>query len=149
MNTSCFVCQKHNGEIHISGGVIFQDSLIFISHANISENEVSHYLGHIIIEPKRHIIEVSDLSDQEAQAIGLFTSRIARALVDIQRMEHIYTFIIGDGVPHLHIHIVGRYPGAPREYWGIKVDEWPNAPKGNEREITQLSDRIRDYVKKK
>jgi len=37
-------------------------------------------------------------------------------------------FILGDGVPHVHVHVIGRYPGAPREYRGPGVDEWPDCP---------------------
>ena len=38
---------------------------------------------------------------------------------------------------------IGRYPGAPREYWGLKVDEWPAAPRGGATEIDQLAARLR------
>jgi diadenosine tetraphosphate (Ap4A) HIT family hydrolase len=86
----------------------------------------------VFVEVKRHVAELADLTEQEAQVIGLFTSRIAKALLCTEAMEHVYTFFIGDGVPHVHIHVIGRYPNAPREYWGPKVDEWPEAPKGKE-----------------
>jgi histidine triad (HIT) family protein len=143
----CMVCCKHRGEILVPGGTIYQDDLIYISHSIIGDKEKDHYLGHIFIETQRHVSEVSDLSDPEAKTIGLFTSRVARALMHTQGMEHIYTFVIGDGVPHVHVHIIGRYPGAPREYWGPKVDEWPEAPKGKEAEIEQVVNRIRQYFK--
>jgi histidine triad (HIT) family protein len=110
---------------------------------------VLHYLGHIFIEPMRHVNDISDLTEEEAKVIGVFTTRIANALIQIQGMEHIYSFAIGDGVPHVHVHVIGRYPGAPREYWGIKVDEWPNAPKGGEKEIALLADRIREFLNNK
>jgi len=41
--------------------------------------------------------------------------------------------------------VIGRYPGAPREYWGPKVDDWPEAPRGGEAEIAQVADRLRAY----
>jgi diadenosine tetraphosphate (Ap4A) HIT family hydrolase len=142
----CLVCRKHRGETELFGGIIYEDDWIFISHAQLWGEEKDHYLGHIFIEPRRHVAEIADLTDQEAQRLGIFMSRIAKALLSTQGMEHIYAFIIGDGVPHVHVHIIGRYPGAPREFWGPKVDEWPEAPRGKAAEIEQLADRVRDYL---
>jgi len=145
-SNECFVCRKHRGEVDIPGGVIYENDLIYISHAQLCGDEKEHYLGHIFVEPKRHVAEISDLTDEEAKAIGVYTSRIARALLHTESMEHIYIFVIGDGVPHVHYHVIGRYPGAPREYWGPKVDDWPEAPKGAEAEITQVAERLRTFL---
>ena len=142
----CFVCRKHRGEVDIPGGVIHENDLIYISHAQLWEDEKEHYLGHVFVEPKRHVAEVSDLTEEEAQAIGIYTGRIAKALLHTENMEHIYIFVIGDGVLHVHYHVIGRYPGAPREYWGQKVDDWPEAPKGAEVEITQVAERLRTFL---
>jgi diadenosine tetraphosphate (Ap4A) HIT family hydrolase len=61
-------------------------------------------------------------------------------------VEHVYSFVIGDGVPHVHVHVIGRYPGAPRAYWGPKVDEWPKAPRGGAIEIKEVAARIRTFL---
>jgi diadenosine tetraphosphate (Ap4A) HIT family hydrolase len=61
-------------------------------------------------------------------------------------VEHVYSFVIGDGVPHVHVHVIGRYPGAPREFWGSKVDEWPQAPRGAEIQIRQVAERVRAFL---
>ena len=143
----CFVCCKHRGEVDVPGGVIYENDLIYISHAQLWGDETEHYLGHVFVEPKRHVAEVADLTEEEAQIIGIYTKRIAKALLETEGMEHIYIFVFGDGAPHVHYHVIGRYPGAPREYWGTKVDEWPEAPKGAEAEIAQVADRIRAYFK--
>ena len=142
----CLVCRKHRGEVAVPGGIIFEDELIFISHAQLWGKEKDHYLGHVFVESKRHVPELADLTEQEAQAIGLWVSRVAKALLQTEGMEHVYSFFIGDGVPHVHIHVIGRRPGAPREYWGPKVDEWPGAPRGGETEIAQVAARLRVYL---
>ena len=51
--------------------------------------------------------------------------------------------IMGHNVPHFHLHLLPRYPGTPREFWGLRVDEWPGAPHGGEAEIADLCDRLR------
>jgi histidine triad (HIT) family protein len=75
-------------------------------------------------------------------------SRLARALKECEGAEHIYAFVLGDGMSrgHMHMHIVPRYPGAPREYWGTRVDEWPEAPRGGLPEIEALCARLRAYL---
>jgi diadenosine tetraphosphate (Ap4A) HIT family hydrolase len=144
--TDCLVCRKHRGEVAVPGGFIFEDDLISISHAQLFGEEKDHYLGHVFVESRRHVPELADLTEQEAQAIGLWTSRVAQALLQTEGMEHVYSFFIGDGVPHVHVHVIGRRPGAPREYWGPKVDEWPEAPRGGEADIAQVADRLRAYL---
>jgi histidine triad (HIT) family protein len=144
--SECLVCRKHKGQVDIPGGVIYENNLIFISHAQLWGNEKEHYLGHVFVESKRHVAELAELTEQEAKAIGLFTSRVAKALLHTESMEHVYTFFIGDGVPHVHIHVIGRYPNAPKEYWGAKVDEWPEAPKGTAAEIEKVATRVRNFL---
>jgi diadenosine tetraphosphate (Ap4A) HIT family hydrolase len=144
-NLDCIVCRKHRGEVTVFGGAIYESDLIYISHAQLWGQEKDHYLGHIFVEPKRHVAELADLTEKEAKVIGLYTSRVAKALLHTEGMEHIYSFVIGDGVPHVHVHVIGRYPGAPREYWGPKVDEWPEAPRGKEQEIGQVAARLRNF----
>ncbi len=147
MPSECFVCRKHQGLENVPGGAIFEDELVFISHAQLWGDESRHYLGHVFVEPKRHTPQLSDLTKEEAQAIGYYTSLVAKALVEILKVEHVYSFVLGHHVDHLHIHVVGRYPGTPREYWGMKVDEWSDAPKGTEEEIAAITEKISDFLK--
>jgi diadenosine tetraphosphate (Ap4A) HIT family hydrolase len=143
----CLVCRKHRGDIAVPGGFIFENELIAISHGQLFGEEKDHYLGHVFVESKRHVPELADLTEQEAQAVGLWISRVAQALLQTEGMEHVYSFYIGDGVPHVHVHVIGRRPGAPREYWGSKVDNWPEAPRGGETEIAQVADKLRAYLR--
>jgi diadenosine tetraphosphate (Ap4A) HIT family hydrolase len=146
MTKNCFVCRKHRGEVSVPGGAIFENDLIFISHAQLWGDETEHYLGHVFVEPKRHVAELGDLNEEEAREIGLYSSKMARGLMKMTGIEHVYSFVIGDGVPHVHVHIIGRYPGAPREYWGIKVDEWLDAPKGDAAEIGRVVANLRNFL---
>lgn len=142
----CFVCQKQRGVVSVAGGVIFENDLIYISHAQIWGKETDHYLGHLFVEPKRHVAELGDLTAAEAREIGLYVSRTSKALVETLGVEHVYAFVIGDGAAHVHVHVIGRYPGAPCEYWGAKVDEWPGASRGGEVEIARVSEKVRKYL---
>ena len=145
----CLVCRKHLGKTDIPGKPIYENNLIYISHAQPWKDEKEHYLGHVFVEPKRHVAEIADLTEVEAQIIGVYTSRIAKSLMHTEGMEHVYIFVFGDGVPHVHYHVIGRDPGTPREYWGTKVDDWPEAPKGDAVQIEKVAERIRSFLTRK
>jgi len=147
-DSQCFVCRKHRGLEHVPGGAIFQNSLVYVSHAQLWGEEITHYLGHLFVEPRRHVPELAALSAEEAREIGLCVSVSAQAIQAVCRAEHVYSFVIGDHVPHVHVHVIGRYPGAPREYWGPRVDEWPGAPRGGAEEIEALAGKLRDHFRK-
>lgn len=139
----CFICRKHRGEISVPGGAIYEDDLVYAGHAQVGEGQVTAYLGHLLVEPKRHAPGLADLTDTEAQALGLLVARLSRALKSGTGAEHIYAFVLGHHVSHLHIHLVPRYPGTPHEYWGVHVDEWPGAPRAGPPGIAALCARLR------
>lgn len=140
---NCTICRKHSGEFLVPGGVIYQDERVYASHAHIAEGQTSTYLGWLVVETQRHVPGIADLSDEEGRAVGLLAARLSRVLKSVTAAEHIYVFVLGHNVPHFHLHLLPRYPGTPREFWGMRVDEWPGAPKGNEAEITDLCNRLR------
>lgn len=140
--TDCFVCRKHaeRGPF-MPGGPVGEDELVVVSHLSPQapgRDGTAVYLGHLFVEPRRHVPGLAELSDAEARAVGWWCSRASRALRDAAGAEHVYAAVIGDSVPHLHIHLQPRYPGTPREYWWERLDEWPAAPLGGEPEIAAL-----------
>ena len=140
------MCRKHVGEISIPGGAVYEDELVYAGHAAIPKGQTSSYLGSLMVEPKRHISGLADLNDDESQKVGLLIARLSRALTTSEGAEYVYMFVLGHAVPHLHIWVVPRYPGTPREYWGLRVDEWPGAPRGGADKIATLCKRIREYL---
>jgi histidine triad (HIT) family protein len=143
---TCYVCQKHQGLQAVPGGPIYQDALVYAGHARIPAGEETAYLGYLMVEPKRHVPDLADLTDREAAALGVVVARLSRALRESEGAEHVYAFVLGDRVPHLHVHLVPRYPGAPAAYWGVHVDEWPGAPRGRTAEVAALVQRLRDCL---
>ena len=101
------------------------------------------YLGHLLVEPRRHAPGLPDLTRAEAERVGWWCTAASQALRVGAGAEHVYAMVIGDQVDHLHVHLLPRYPGTPREYWWDQVDEWPAARRGLEPEITELVQRLR------
>jgi histidine triad (HIT) family protein len=139
----CLICRKHRGDFQVPGGAVYEDDLVYAGHSAVPEGESEAYLGIFFVEPKRHIPGLAELTEAEAQRSGALVARLSKALKESESAEHIYLFVMGHHLPHLHIWVVPRYPGTPRVYWGFRVDEWPEAPKGGTREIEALCDRVR------
>jgi diadenosine tetraphosphate (Ap4A) HIT family hydrolase len=142
----CLICRKHTGGATTPGGAIYSDPLIYAGHASFPADETVTYPGILVIEPRRHVPGPEDLTDDEAVAIGLQIARLSRALKARTDAEHIYIFRLGHHVPHLHVFLVPRYPGTPRQYWGVRVDEWPEGPRANAQEIEALCKGLRSFL---
>jgi diadenosine tetraphosphate (Ap4A) HIT family hydrolase len=139
----CFICRKHRGEIEIPGGVIYEDDLLYVCHAQIRDGETKAFIGTLFIEPKRHADGIEDLTEDEAAAVGRLARKLSRALKAVTKAEGIYLFRFGHHVHHFHLWLVPRYPGTPLEYWGTKVDEWPEAPFGEVQGISEFCNLVR------
>ena len=133
---ACYVCDKHRS----GDGVISSDELMVLAHvlpdAPGADGQV--YLGHLVVEPRRHVSGLAGLTADEAAALGQWAARAARAL----QAEHVYSSVVGHQIDHLHLHLVPRYANTPRQYWWPKLDEWPDAPRGDRADITRLVDDI-------
>jgi histidine triad (HIT) family protein len=154
---SCFVCRKHREQgTLLPGGPVGEDELVVVSHlspvapgrADPASGRADRpvYLGHLLVEPRRHAPGLPDLTGAEAERVGWWCATASRALRDMAGAEHVYAAVIGDGVDHLHVHLLPRYPGTPREYWWDRVDEWPGARRGLEPQITVLVQALRDHI---
>ena len=72
--------------------------------------------GHTLIIPKRHVASFFDVTDAEREDL---MSLLAAARDELDRQFHPagYNIGINDGaaagqtVPHVHIHLIPRYPG--------------------------------------
>jgi histidine triad (HIT) family protein len=140
---TCFVCRKHRGLEIVPGGAVFEDNLVFSGHSWLVEDAKTPYLGGFIVEPKRHVPTWAELSDDEAGRMGRVIRDVSRALNSVLDAEHIYVFVVGHQVHHLHVWVLPRYRDTPREYWGFQIFDWPDLPQGTESDVEQLCAQIR------
>ena len=135
---ACYVCDKHRAR----DGLIAADDLMVLGHVLPDAPGTDGkpvYLGHLVLEPRRHVAGLAGLTPDEGAALGRWAVLAAKAL----RAEHVYSQVVGHRIDHLHLHLVPRYPGTPSEYWWPRLGEWPDAPMGGNAEVTQLVDEIR------
>lgn len=141
----CFICNKHAGNIETAGGMIFEDEHVYVGH--IDRNGQPNYLGHIMIDLKRHVPTLAEMTVEEAKAFGVIMASVSKALKDSENAEHIYALVSGNSVPHVHMHLVARYPNTPKEHWGpMEVYDWEDAPMGSNKEVIDLCNRLKTYL---
>ncbi|HUJ76868.1 MAG TPA: HIT family protein [bacterium] len=76
--------------------------------------------GHTLVVPKREVQHFDELPTDEMQALMLAVHAVARGVVRGLATPH-YNLILNNGapagqvIPHVHVHIMPRWPGQPRE----------------------------------
>jgi diadenosine tetraphosphate (Ap4A) HIT family hydrolase len=106
----CFVCRKHAGkEAAPPGGYIYQDAHWMVCHAPASLGP----LGTLFIESRRHFLDYSEMTDEEAGSLGAVMKKVFSALREATGAERIYQVLLLEGVAHFHSWIVPRRPEDP------------------------------------
>lgn len=119
----CVICQKHENFNLFTGPVLCEKSGMTLTHYP-HMNEEKAVKGHLLIEPNRHILTPEEMTQDESHALGELIALGEKLIKQKLGAEHVYVFRINDKVPHLHFHLIPRYPQTPREFWGLKISEY-------------------------
>lgn len=138
----CMICDKHKDFQRVTGNPILQRDGLVVAHFPVIES-VPATRGHLIIEPLRHLVNPTELSDNEAAALGLLIRDGIGLLTAKLGAEHVYVVRINDKVAHFHTHLVPRFAGTPKDFWGPKIMDWAGATKIGLAEVQQLSELLR------
>jgi diadenosine tetraphosphate (Ap4A) HIT family hydrolase len=86
--------------------------------------------GWLVLLPRRHVLTVAELSDEEAGELGPLLQRASRALTDELGCTKTYVmqFSEAEGFHHLHFHVVPRPPDLPAEHRGPNVFHFLRQP---------------------
>ena len=141
----CLICEKHK---NFPVPVIAEGKYCYLVHYQTSPETPKMYKGHLFIETKKHCSTYAQLTDEEAQEVGLMIQKGSKALTSVLKPEHLYTLNLGHMVDHLHIHLIPRYAGTPEEYWGgLNLHNWPEAPLIGKEEIEKLSVELKNTIR--
>lgn len=143
---TCLFCDMQQGVIPAPGGPLYEDHLVYAHHFHAGREDEPTYLGHLLLETKRHTPDFADLTEAEAQAVGLLITRLSHALKTCTGAKNVYVVFYGEVIPHLHIHLTARYPDTPAEYLRGKIEDWPAAPRGKVDEIGAFCQRLRSTL---
>lgn len=137
----CMVCDKHRNFLKVTGQPIAERGGLVLTHFPVLDGQPANR-GHLLIEPRRHVVDPAELTDDEASALGLLLRDAILILQNEVGAEHAYVLRINDKVAHFHCHVVPRYPGTPKEHWGPKLMEWPEFPKLDLEQVQSLSGQL-------
>ena len=80
----------------------------------------------------RHVAGLAAMNDAEAASFGPTLRWLEKTLLDVTGAERIYTAALGELVPHLHVHMVPRYPTMPKDARGWAVFDLQRAAQAGE-----------------
>jgi histidine triad (HIT) family protein len=98
-------------------------------------------LGHALVIPKRHAVDIWDLAPEDGAAVWSLTHQVALAAREAFSPDGLNLFQANrtagwQSVFHFHIHVVPRWTGDPL------VPNW-DEPQGDRRDIPDAAARLR------
>lgn len=113
----CRICAQNVGAAEVPGGFLFQDDLWLVRHSAPPYGVA----GWLTVQSRRHVAEPADFNDAEARNFGPMLRHFEGLLREITGALRIYTAALGESSPHLHCHMVPRYPETPSgvKAWGV------------------------------
>lgn len=84
------------------------------------------FRGYCILVLKRHAVELDELSPEERTALIEDVARVSHAIRAVCSPTKLNYEILGNVVPHIHVHIIPRYTTDPtwdRAAWFALPDE--------------------------
>jgi histidine triad (HIT) family protein len=100
MTSDCIFCKIINKEI--PAYQIYEDSNFF-SFLDIRPLN----RGHCLVIPKKHYRWVWDIQEEYSAVVN----KIANALKKAMGTDYVQSIVMGDEVPHAHIHLIPRHDG--------------------------------------
>lgn len=102
----CLLCRADDADAEFNRIQVWEDEVWRLTVS--LDSEVS---GFAYLEPKRHVPYVTELDGAEAASFGPVLARCAGILREVTGADVVYTYIFGDGIPHLHVHLAPHRKG--------------------------------------
>jgi diadenosine tetraphosphate (Ap4A) HIT family hydrolase len=102
-------------------------------------------LGWLVLLPRRHVMEVAELTEREADGLGRWQAALARALRDEVGVVKTYVAAYGEAPGfHLHFHVIGRPAALAAEHRGPGIFGLLGTPDDEEAETARdaLAERL-------
>ena len=128
---NCIFCKIIKGEIPCYK--VYEDEN-FLSFLDIRPTNK----GHTLVIPKKHYRWVWDIEEDYSKT----TNKVALALKKAFDTDYVVSFVMGDEVPHAHIHLVPRQEG---DGHGALIN-LRNTKELSEEEFKEVVDKIKSFL---
>jgi diadenosine tetraphosphate (Ap4A) HIT family hydrolase len=99
----------------------------------------------VVVWRGRHVVEPTELTDEEAAAYGREVLCVGRALETVLQPVKLNYNLLGNSVPHLHAHIVPRYADDPKPGWPFPFPH-PDPPPMSEDRLRRDAEALRAAI---
>ena len=106
----CSACAEVGGAVVAPGGVLLDNGLWFVSHHTGPFTDP----GELIVKTRRHCESLSELTPDEAEALGPVLRSAIHALERVVTAERIYAVSFNERIRHVHFLLLPRTSGMPR-----------------------------------
>ncbi len=69
--------------------------------------------GHILLIPKMHYETFLDLPEAEVKELFALAQKLGKKLKSALEAQHIFLLVMGEEVPHTHVHLIPYYGKMP------------------------------------
>jgi len=101
---NCIFCKIINKEIPCEKVYEDEKFLVFLDIKPVSD-------GHLLIIPKEHVVWMQDADDETISEIFKLTKKLMLALKNSLPCDYVQESVVGNEVPHFHIHLIPRHNG--------------------------------------
>ena len=101
---SCIFCKIAKGEIPCDKIYENKKFLVLLDIKPVSD-------GHLLIIPKKHFTWMQEADDKIIGDIFKLTKKIMLALKKALLCDYVQESVVGNEIPHFHIHLIPRYKG--------------------------------------
>jgi len=139
----CPICDRQQSGFANSDCPIYADSHWLVRHAR-----ETNILGYLVLEARRHFLDLAEASERECRSYGPVLATVVRAVRDVIPCERVYTFTLAEMVPHFHVHVIPRTAAMPRAFRGRGILSYPLLPCADPVLVGQTCDRMRRSVRR-
>lgn len=128
---SCQLCSEASS--YPAERVIYSDDDWILRHS--SETDI---LGYLVLQSKRHFLDLSEASESECTAYGGILARAMKCIREVTQCQRVYTFSLAEAVPHFHLHIIPRSKDFNAQYKGRGIMSYPVVPACDDQLVREI-----------
>jgi diadenosine tetraphosphate (Ap4A) HIT family hydrolase len=136
----CWICQNLNEPKHL---------VVYETRTSVTKlNPDQLFQGYVFLTLKWHAEELFELDDKDRKRFLEDMSQVSKAMARALKPDKMNYELLGNGMPHLHWHLVPRYRSDP--FWGRPI--WSSARKRKRLtrdDYTSIIEKIRSELPRK
>lgn len=109
----CIFCKIAAGKIPCAKVFEDDETLAFLDIGPVNK-------GHVLVIPKKHYRWVWDIEQSEVESLMPKVQKLAKAVQKATSCDFVVMTVIGNEVPHAHIHLIPKYEDDGLKFWPQK-----------------------------